>query len=235
MLSIIIPCFNEADNIPVLIERINGCDLRDTEVILVNNGSTDQTRVVLNKQIEKSNLRIKCVNLEKNQGYGFGIMRGINAASGDIIAWTHADLQTDIRDVFDGYKLLLGSGDLKGVFLKGSRKNRSLIDYCFTWGMGLLASVVLHQKLFDVNAQPKMFHRSFLSLMKDMPADFSLDLYAFYLARKNGLHILELPVYFNRRIYGQAKGGGSFKTKWKLVYRTWKYIFKLKHNLKNSL
>ena len=85
-----------------------------------------------------------------------------------------------------------------------------------------------------VNAQPKLFSRKFYDkhLVKGAPLDFSLDLYLLYWARKFG-RIIEIPVYFEKRIYGEAKGGGSFKTRMKLVKRTFAYIFELKGALKN--
>ena len=86
-------------------------------------------------------------------------------------------------------------------------------------------------RLNDINAQPKIFHRSFLERMDDAPDDFSLDLYLLYQAKANGFNILEYPVYFGKRLHGQAKGGGSLLGKWKLIKRTWYYMNELKQKL----
>ena len=236
-LSIVIPCYNEAENIPILIQRLSQAPAQNTEIILVDNGSTDKTPAVLAKELEQlDNPLIRSLRVERNFGYGFGIMNGVRDAKGDIIAWTHADLQTDINDVFLGYKEIRRQTNTKYNFLKGVRKNRPLIDEFFTWGMGVISSWILGQKLNDINAQPKMFHRSFLDLMHNSPNDFSLDLYVLYLAKKNGMNIIELPVYFKKRLYGVAKGGGgsSFITRLKLLKRTFAYILKLKREIKSG-
>jgi len=155
-------------------------------------------------------------------------MAGVKIAKGEIIAWTHADLQTDVKDVYDGYILIKSQSNQEKTFLKGSRKERPFIDLILTQGMGIMSSIMLGKKLNDINAQPKMFHRSFLKLADDAPDDFSLDLYFYYTAVKNKMKILNLPVYFKDRLYGEAKGGGSsLWTRIKVIKRTMKYIMKL--------
>lgn len=233
-LSIVIPCYNEADNIPILISKLGQTYVPDTEIILVDNGSTDNTPVVLSKELKRiSNPSIRSLRVEKNIGYGFGIMSGVRAAKGDIIAWTHADLQTDVSDVFIGYEEFSKQPHPECTFLKGTRKNRPLMDKFFTWCMGAISSLALGQRLDDINAQPKMFHNGFIDLMQNPPDDFSLDLYVLYLAKKNGMNIIEQPVYFRKRLYGEAKGGGgsSIITRFKLIKRTFAYIFRLKNDI----
>ena len=234
-LSIVIPCYNEDESIPVLIERIRETYQPGTEIILVDNGSTDETPTVLNKELEAvKSLSILSIRIGKNIGYGHGIMSGIKEAKGEVIAWTHADMQTDINDVYEGYEKFIVQPKPEKTFLKGIRKNRLLLDELLTWGMGVISSLVLEQRLDDINAQPKMFHRCFLDVMQNPPDDFSLDLYALYLAKKNRLSLKELTVDFNKRLLGEAKGGGgsSIKVKLKLLKRTFAYIFKLKKEIK---
>ena len=158
-------------------------------------------------------------------------MAGVHEARGEIIAWTHADLQTDVKDVYNGYEIFKSQSDQEKIFLKGSRKERPLVDYILTWGMGKISSIILGDKLNDINAQPKMFHRSFLENLTDAPDDFSLDLYLLYQARVNDYDILEYPVNFSKRLYGEAKGGGTLNGKWNLIKRTWAYMIELKNNL----
>ena len=74
--------------------------------------------------------------------------------------------------------------------------------------MSLISSFALGRWLSDVNAQPKMFHRTLYKEMTLPPKDFSLDLYLLNLAKVKGYEIQSIPVSFNRRIYGEAKGGG---------------------------
>ena len=94
-LSLIIPCYNEELNIPPLMKRLNLIQEEWIEFILVNNGSNDNTRNIIVKEAEKLDLKIKLVDIKKNNGYGYGIMEGIKTGSGSILSWTHADLQTE--------------------------------------------------------------------------------------------------------------------------------------------
>ena len=234
-MSIVIPCYNEAENIPLLIKSINNVYKPDTEIILVDNGSTDDTPDVLLKELESiNNASIRSVRVEKNIGYGHGILAGVKEAKGEIIAWTHADLQTDIKDVYNGYAIFMSQSNQEKTFLKGSRKERPFVDHILTWGMGKISSIMLGKKLNDINAQPKMFHRTFLKLAGDAPDDFSLDLYFYCVAVKNKMNILDLPVSFKDRLYGVAKGGGgsSIWTRIKVIKRTSKYILKLSNQMK---
>jgi hypothetical protein len=97
--------------------------------------------------------------------------------------------------------------------------------------MSFLSTLLLRKRLSDVNAQPKMFHRSFLKKLSDPPKDFSLDLYLLFQARVHNYPILEYPVHFGKRLHGEAKGGGTLRGTLKLIRRTWGYMVNLKRNL----
>jgi NDP-sugar pyrophosphorylase family protein len=238
-LSIVVPCYNEEKNIPFIVERFSAIlnDRKDIELVLVDNGSSDKTGEIIDIEIKKHNLNAKKVIVKQNQGYGFGILSGLNEASGDVLSWTHADLQTDPEDVLKAYELYNGEAKIHSkVFVKGHRKNRKLTEKFFSFGMQILSSLCIGVYLSEVNAQPKLFSREFYKLFKSPPYDFSLDLYVLYLAKKNNYKIFTLPVYFKDRIYGEAKGGGGsdLKTKWKLIKRTFKYILELKEKIQKG-
>ncbi|WP_037577260.1 glycosyltransferase family 2 protein [Sporocytophaga myxococcoides] len=233
-LSIILPCYNEGKNIPHIIKLFKEAlkDRHNIEVILVNNGSTDNSSEVLIEEFNKVNdPRIRSVKVDVNKGYGLGILSGLNAAKGNVLAWTHADLQTDPIDVIIAYEKFKQINDSK-AFVKGKRKNRAWGPAFFTYMMQLIASAELGVKLVDIGAQPKVFSKDFYTTyLKDKaPYDFSLDLYAQYFATRYGT-IYEIPVVFKTRKFGEAKGGGSLKTRIKVSIRTFKYIRELKRKL----
>jgi glycosyltransferase involved in cell wall biosynthesis len=237
MLSLILPCYNEKDNLLALFDRldllVNACD--EIEIVLVNNGSIDGSDKVFEQEVSTRNNEIfKIVHVKENKGYGFGILSGLRAAKGNVLSVTHADRQTDPMDVLKAYEIYKNKGD-KNLLVKGFRKNRKISEAVFSYGMGLLASVVLRTRLSEINAQPKLFSKEFFELFhKNAPSDFSLDLYFLYQAKKHG-QILDFPVYFSKRVAGEAKGGSgsSFKVKWKLIKRSFKYIFELKKTISN--
>lgn len=86
LLSIVIPCYNEEKNIPLLFGRISTAVTRkDVEFILVDNGSTDRSAQIFQANL-KIHPEIRVVRVEQNQGYGFGILAGLAAAKGNISA-----------------------------------------------------------------------------------------------------------------------------------------------------
>ena len=234
-LSIVIPCYNEDENIFPLFDKIKELLTHDNsiEVIIVDNGSTDNT----NKNILSSNLyiekKIKLIEIKNNIGYGHGIMSGVNIAQGQFIGWCHADLQTEPMDVFNAYSSNIDNLKQENCIIKGLRKNRNFFDALFTFGMSLFASLIFLKKINDINAQPKLFPRSFLKCIEDYPSDFSLDLYFLIMAKSNNYRIINHEVIMKKRLHGEAKGGGTFKGKIKLINRTLIYIFELKKKLWN--
>ena len=234
VLSIIFPCYNESSNIFSIISSIKSVlkGRKDVEIILVDNGSTDSTPKVIEQVLQgEHGKQFKTLRIEKNIGYGYGIMEGVRIASGEVIAWTHADLQTDPGDVLEAYKIFIDHPKYPNCILKGRRIGRNPLDTLFTGGMSLISTILLREYFSDVNAQPKMFHRNFLKILTESPKDFSLDLYLLYRARVEKYQILEHHVNFGKRLFGESKGGGTLKGKLRLIQRTWKYMIKLKREL----
>ena len=233
-ISLIIPCFNEEKNIPFLLSRCKEAfDKKEIEVILVDNGSSDNTQVVLTKLLPNYPF-VKVVRIENNQGYGNGILTGLKASSREYLAWTHADLQTDPGDILEGMKMLKEISNPEKLFLKGKRFGRPLTDNIFTIGMSLFESILLKTKMWDINAQPTIFHKSFFNSWKNPPNDFSLDLFAYFMAKECDLNIKRFNVRFDRRLYGKSHWNISFKEKLKFIKRTLSYSFELKKKVQNN-
>ena len=117
-LSIVLPCYNEEKNIPLILDKFNNCiKTTDIELILVNNGSTDCSDNVLETLLPKYSFA-KSVKVEVNEGYGYGITQGLISAKGEFICYTHADMQTDPKDVLKGLEIIVKSLNPENCFVK---------------------------------------------------------------------------------------------------------------------
>jgi len=231
-LSIIVPCYNESKNIPMILEKfaslIKGDDV---EVLLVNNGSKDNSQEVLDGLAPKY-FFARVIKVEENQGYGFGITSGLNEAKGEFIGYTHADMQTDPTDLIKALEIIEKQLDPKECYIKGDRKGRPILDQFFTMGMSLFETIYLGAKLWDINAQPNIFHRSFFEEIKNScPKDFSLDLYLLYMAKKKGINVVRFDVVFPERIHGESSWNTGLASTWKFIKRTLDFSVKLKKEL----
>ena len=223
--SIIIPCYNEAQRLPELIYQLNILSKQDIfEFIVVNNGSSDTTSEVLSTTL---NGHIKVINLSENAGYGGGIKSGLSQARGEYIGWIHADLQYSLLDC------LMNLQDTKKnfMFIKGRRRGRGLSQSILTTAMSVFESLLFRRILYDINAQPTIFHKSLLQYAVDMPDDFSIDLYTYVTARKFGFEILRFNVDFSKRTHGKSSWNTGFQAVLKMIFRTTRYSFRLRRSL----
>jgi glycosyltransferase involved in cell wall biosynthesis len=95
LLSVVIPCFNEIGTIDAIIDAINNSPYRDTEIIVVDDCSSDGTRERLKNEIEPSGRVAKVFYHDVNQGKGAALRTGIAAATGDAVITQDADLEYD--------------------------------------------------------------------------------------------------------------------------------------------
>ena len=122
MISIIIPCYNEAQDLERLISKVSlvmSSLARPYEVIVVDDGSTDESVEVL-KKITSNKSFLKTVVLRRNYGQTAAMMAGIDYSGGDIIIPLDADLQNDPDDI----PSLLAKIDEGFDVVSGWRKNR---------------------------------------------------------------------------------------------------------------
>lgn len=231
-LSLVIPCYNEAKSLGALAARCTELlDAEpDAEVILVDNGSTDDSPAVLARETGRHD-RLRSVRVPVNQGYGFGILTGLRAASGEVIGWTHADLQTDPMDALTGFARFKAARDPERLYVKGARYGRPTSDRVFTAGMSAFETLLFGRVLRDVNAQPNLFPASFFGEWRDPPHDFALDTYAYALAKAKGLRVERFPVLFAPRQHGVSHWNVNWQAKLKFIRRTLDFSFRLRRDL----
>ena len=221
-ISLIIPCYNEAKNLPILFKKLeNLLNNEKIQLIIVENGSEDNSLSII-KSFHEKNKNFKFISLRTNRGYGYGILQGLKIAEKNYIGWTHADLQTDPLDIEKASKFLIKNDEK--IFIKGLRNGRKISDNFFTICMSLIASLRLGIFLWDINAQPSIFPASFMKKWNEPPYNFSLDLYVYFLAKKNNLKIKRFPVKFKKRKFGVSKWNINFSSKLEFIKSNINYI-----------
>src|SRR4051794_11593216 len=115
-LSLVIPCYNEQENVPTLLTRVAGSlekIRRPYEVILIDDGSTDETPKLLAEGM-KQYPSLRVMRMRRNAGQSAAFEAGFEAARGDVIATIDADLQDDPEEIprllpmLDGYDMITG-------------------------------------------------------------------------------------------------------------------------------
>jgi dolichyl-phosphate beta-glucosyltransferase len=201
-LSIVIPCYNEEQRLPRTIEQIErylaGKGL-SYELILVDDGSTDGTRKIMDAAAER-NRSVRLEALPHNRGKGRALAEGVAAARGAEILVTDADLSTPIEELDKLMaELRKGAGvAIASRALRGSRVEVSQPIYRVLMGkaFNLLVQAVLLPGVWDTQCGFKLFrgdiaHEVFAELTTD---GFGYDPEVLYRAKKRGEKIAEVPV-----------------------------------------
>ena len=227
-LSLVIPCYNEARNLPKLVERCARL-VREhprIDVVLVDNGSQDDTPRLLPGMIA-GQPGLSSIRIDVNKGYGHGIVTGLRNADGELIGWTHADHQTDPFDAVEALALAERASEPRAMLVKGRRYGRPIVDRVFTAGMSIFETLLTRRGMRDINAQPTVFHRTFFERWESPPDDFALDLYAYWRARDEGFTILRFPVRFGPRLFGVSHWNAGMLARWKFIKRTLAFSLEL--------
>lgn len=235
--EMVVPAYNEEKNLPLLLEAfaqaLRESDIQnlDFRLKLIDNGSTDNTSSYLAEVLaQKKYPWLDVVKVEINQGYGFGIWSGLQSTSAHFIGWTHADLQCDPKNVFRALKKILESPNPEQVLVKGVRKGRDWKDRMVSRVFELFALVILGCPFYEINAQPKVFHRKLLQQMANPPKTFALDLYLLYHAKKANLEFKSIEVLFPPRIHGASKWASHFLSRYKTILGIIRYMWSLSVN-----
>ncbi len=205
MISVVIPAYNEEENIPILYEKLKKVlesTGEDYEIIMIDDGSEDRTLEILERIAEKDS-KVKVIRFRRNYGQTAAMYAGFEHAKGDIIITMDADLQNDPEDIprlldkmREGYDIVSGwRKDRKDPFL--SRKLPSRIA---NWIISKVTGVELHDygcTLKAYRAEIAKRYRLYGDMHRFLPA----------LAKRFGAKITEIPVKHHPRLYGKSKYG----------------------------
>ena len=202
MLSIVVPCFNEEQRLPRTIEQIQRYldgKHADYELILVDDGSSDGTRQVMDAAAGRhSSVRVEA--LPHNRGKGRALAVGVEAARGEEILLTDADLSTPIEEL-EKLQAAVDKGAGVAIASRALRESRVEVSqpvYRVMMGkvFNLIVQAVLLPGIWDTQCGFKLFRADvarpvFASLSTD---GFGYDPEVLYHARKRGVKIAEVPV-----------------------------------------
>lgn len=219
-LSVIIPIFNEIHTLEEIITRVQATGIPN-EIVLVDDGSIDGTKDIVNRYREKEGFIV--ILHEKNQGKGAAVRSGLDAATGDVFLIQDADLEYDPRD----YPALLepineGLADVVygSRFLGASRRVAMFWHMVANKLLTLFTNILYDTILTDMETGYKVFKKQ---VVEDMPLhakrfEFEPEFTAKILKRK--YRIFEVPITFNPRDYEEGKKIGlsdAFEAIWALV------------------
>lgn len=202
-LSIVIPLFNEAENVPLLVPAIRavlGADPNWLELILVDDGSRDQT-VQITQEFCAGDTRIRLVRHEGNRGLGAAIRTGLQAANGELVLYTDADLPFDFQLI----PQLLRLAQPDNIVI-GCRNNRGEGGrrWLLSRGYNLLTWLALGVRVRDVNFACKLFPRKAVRGMRLSSEGSFIDAEMLLECRRLGFGIAELPMTYYPRQLGQS-------------------------------
>jgi hypothetical protein len=204
--SVIIPCLNEEGNIKNAIARVPKMGRR-TEIIVVDDGSTDRTAAIV-RGLMKKNRNLKLISYRPNRGKGFAVKSGFAAATGDVLMIMDADM-TVMPEELPNFFLVLEEG--KADFVNGTRliypPEKQAMKSLHAFGnymFGKIFSWLLGYRITDTLCGTKvLFKKDFgrIEMGKCKWGDFDL----LFGASKLGLRIVEMPVHYKKRVAGESK------------------------------
>lgn len=237
-LSVIIPVYNEEKTIGEIIRRVATAPVVK-EIIVVNDGSSDGTRDILEKI--KDNFRndkdssLKVFH-KSNGGKGSALKAGISKASGEIIIFQDADLEYDPKDypalmdplINNGYAGAMGSRFLlagQNIWAEGRPTLRYLLNHLGLRAITLLTNVLYFNDATDYEGCYKAFRAEVLKSFQIESDGFEIDNEIICKIFRRGWKIKEVPIHYYPRTYGRGKKitpSDGFRILWTIL--KWRFV-----------
>ena len=205
-LSLVFPAFNEAANLPTLLESATkiGDQLGvDFEIVIVDDGSEDQSAVVLERWRQRDP-RIRSVHHVTNRGYGAALRAGLREARGELVFFSDADLQFDLREIAD----LLAHADDEIDIVAGYRAPRRdpWLRRVIARVWGHLIRVLFDLPIRDIDCAFKVFRRDVVDAIPIESVGAFVNTEILVRARRAGFRIRQIPVSHRPRRSGRQSG-----------------------------
>jgi len=200
-LSIIVPCFNEEENVGLLIEAVfktMSADPRFIELILINDGSLDRTAEIV-QGMAAYEPRLRLIAHARNRGLGAAIRTGLETATGDYVLYTDADLPFDFGQIS---RLLMQASADRIVIGYRANRGEGMRRWILSKGYNLLCRAVFGLRVRDVNFACKLIPRRAVEALHLGSEGSFIDAEMLIECRRLGLKITEFPLIYHPRMRG---------------------------------